>query len=276
MECKLANITVYYEQFGQGRPMLLLHGWSLDHRHMVSDMEPLFQQRHGWRRIYPDLPGHGRTRSKGWITNQDGMLDVVLGFVDEVIPGQRFVVAGMSAGAYLARGLAYHRAAMVDGLLLTVPLIVPADAQRTLPAAVTLAEDPALLAELEGEEKEFLSAAVVQSRELLHALRADIFPAVELADAEFLGKIRPNPEKYGFSFAVDALPEPLAAPTLILTARQDTSVGYRDAWRIVENYPRATFVVLDRAGHLLPVDQTGLFRALVGEWLDRVEEYAGS
>jgi hypothetical protein len=40
----------------------------------------------------------------------------------------------------------------------------------------------------------------------------------------------------------------------------------------LENYPRGTFVVLDRAGHGLGVEQEDLFRALVGEWLDRVEE----
>jgi hypothetical protein len=49
-------------------------------------------------------------------------------------------------------------------------------------------------------------------------------------------------------------------------------VGYRDAWTILERYPRATFAVLDRAGHNLAIEQERLFAALVGEWLDRVEE----
>jgi pimeloyl-ACP methyl ester carboxylesterase len=61
----------------------------------------------------------------------------------------------------------------------------------------------------------------------------------------------------------------------MLTGRQDSSVGYRDAWTILENYPRATFVVLDRAGHGLYIEQEGLFNALVNDWLDRVEESGG-
>ena len=97
-----------------------------------------------------------------------------------------------------------------------------------------------------------------------------------MADTEFLTKIRQSPENYGFSFDVDALPEPFTAPTLIVTGRQDSSVGYRDAWTILENYPRATFVVLDRAGHGLYVEQEDLFNALVNDWLDRVEESGGS
>jgi pimeloyl-ACP methyl ester carboxylesterase len=275
MECNLDGITVHYEAFGQGRPIILLHGWSLDHRHIVSDMEPLFQQREGWWRLYPDLPGHGRTPAQPSISTQDDMLDVVLALIDHVIPGRRFVVAGMSAGAYLARGVVHHRGEQVDGLLLTVPLIVPDDAQRDLPVPVTLVEDPALVSELQPQEAELLEIAVVQSRKCLQTMVTDIGPAMEAGDGEFLAKIRSDPARYGFSFEVDDLPEPFAGPTMIIAGRQDSAVGYRDAWRIVENYPRATFVVLDRAGHMLSVEQEGLFRALVSEWLDRVEEYAG-
>ena len=54
--------------------------------------------------------------------------------------------------------------------------------------------------------------------------------------------------------------------------RQDSISGYRDAWAILENYPRATFAVLDRAGHGLGVEQRSLLGVLVDEWLDRVEE----
>jgi hypothetical protein len=50
-------------------------------------------------------------------------------------------------------------------------------------------------------------------------------------------------------------------------------VGYRDAWGILENFPRATFAVLDRSGHFLEIEQQDLLSALAGEWLDRVEQY---
>jgi pimeloyl-ACP methyl ester carboxylesterase len=75
---------------------------------------------------------------------------------------------------------------------------------------------------------------------------------------------------------VDKLETPFPAPTLIVAGRQDSATGYRDAWEILENFPRGTFVVLDRAGHMLAIEQEDLLHPLVGEWLDRVEEYAGS
>jgi pimeloyl-ACP methyl ester carboxylesterase len=271
MECTLENITIHYETFGEGRPIIMLHGWPVDHRHVLSYMEPLFNRREGWKRIYPDLPGMGKTPGADWITHQDQMLDITLEFIDEVAPGQRFVVAGTSYGGYLGRGIVHRRAELMDGLLLTVPLIRAHENERTLPPHVTLVDDPALTSALEPDEKgAFLEVAVVQSRELLERMRADILPAFEAADHEFLARLREN---FAFSFDVDALAEPFAGPALFLTGRQDATCGYRDAWEILENYPRGTFVVLDRAGHLLEAEQRALAHALISEWLDRVEEY---
>jgi pimeloyl-ACP methyl ester carboxylesterase len=272
MECRLEDITLYYEVVGEGRPIIMLHGWPLDHRHMMSELEPVFQHRDGWKRVYPDLPGMGRTPGRDWITHQDQMLDIVLDFIDSVIPGQRFVVAGASYGGYLARGVVHERPDLMDGLLLTVPVIHADESERTLPPAVTLVEDPALISELTPTEAEAMQGiAVVQSRELLEWLRTNVFPAIEAADQAFLSTVR---EDYAFSFDVDPLPEPFAGPTLILMGRQDGVCGCRDAWGIMEDYPRATFAVLDRAGHGLAVEQRCLFNALVDDWLDRVEEYA--
>jgi pimeloyl-ACP methyl ester carboxylesterase len=272
MECQLEGITLYYETFGEGRPILMLHGWPLDHRHMASDMEPLFAQRPGWRRIYPDLPGMGRTPGAAWITNQDQMLEITLAFLDQVAPGQRFVVAGASYGAYLARGLVLRRARQMDGLLLAVPVIRAWTRERALPRPVTLVEDPALTAGLEPELRSaFVELAVVQSEALLEVMRADIMPALEAADHAFLERVR---EQYAFSFEVGFLTQPFGAPALFVTGRQDAICGYWDALGILENYPRATFAVLDSAGHCLTAEQRALFHALAAEWLDRVEAYA--
>lgn len=270
MECELENITIHYELIGEGRPIIMLHGWPCDHRSMLRNMEPLFKHRSGWRRIYLDLPGMGKTQGMDWITKQDQMLDIVLDFIDNVLPGQRFVVAGFSYGGYLARGVVYRRSALMDGLLLFVPAIRSDKTKRTLPPHVTIVEDTALLSELEPDEAEvFKQFAVVQTRKFLDGMRANIFPAFEIADQEFLSKLERN---YAFSFDVDILSEPFSRPTLILLGRQDSICGYRDAWDILENYPRGTFVVLDRAGHGLWADQEDSCNVLMNEWLDRVEE----
>jgi pimeloyl-ACP methyl ester carboxylesterase len=274
MECKLENLSVAYDDLGEGRPIIMLHGWSRDRYDMVSDMESLFGARDGCRRIYLDLPGHGHTLGADWIRNQDQMLDVVTAFIDKLIPGQRFALAGVSAGAYLARGVVYRKLALLDGALLAVPVIAAADAKRTVPVHAVLFEDAAAVSTLTPGEAWMREMAVVQSQTVIEALRQagpwDRGPG----DPAFQARIRDDPATYEFSFDADALPTPCSAPALIVAGRQDSVVGYRDAWKIMENYPRATFAVLDRAGHCLGIEQRNLFHALAAEWLDRVEEYA--
>jgi len=116
MECSLENITVHYELFGEGRPIIVLPGWGGHTRRAAYRMEPFFQQREGWKRIYIDPPGHGKTPGEDWVTDQDKMLKVILACIDKLTTGQRFSMVGISLGAYLARGVMLHRAEFIDGM----------------------------------------------------------------------------------------------------------------------------------------------------------------
>jgi len=80
--------------------------------------------------------------------------------------------------------------------------------------------------------------------------------------------------KRTFSFPVDELSQPFGEPALFLLGRQDHVEGYRNTWKILESFPRATYAVLDEAGHVLDVEQVQLCQALMSEWLDRVEASA--
>lgn len=86
-------------------------------------------------------------------------------------------------------------------------------------------------------------------------------------------------------YELDPLPRTVfLRPTLILVGRQDSRVGFLEALAtgsevrpeigiaLHEQYPRATIVVLDRAGHALPVGSTEVFHALVRDWVARMEE----
>ncbi len=275
MECQLENITVHYETYGEGRPLIMLPGWTMGARMHAHIMEPYLHKREGWRRIYIDPPGHGRTPDSDLITSLDQMLDVLLACIDKIIPGQRFALSGLSLGAYLARGVLYHRLTSVDGLCMLVPVIIPEDAHRDVPEHVVLVEDPGTMSSLSEEEGEIMESVVVRSQAVVDQIRA--WPELseqEQSDFEYLQAIREDPDRYSCSFDVDALDRPFDKPTLIVTGRQDSSVGYADAWRLLDVYPRATFVIFDRAGHFLE-EKKSLLMPLVNEWLDRVEEGLG-
>jgi pimeloyl-ACP methyl ester carboxylesterase len=43
MECNIRGVKIYYESIGEGTPILMIHGWSPDHRLMKGCLEPVFQ-----------------------------------------------------------------------------------------------------------------------------------------------------------------------------------------------------------------------------------------
>ncbi|MGH3814440.1 MAG: alpha/beta fold hydrolase, partial [Pseudonocardiaceae bacterium] len=60
----------------------------------------MFEAFTGYRRIYPDLPGMGRTPASETIRSADDVLEVLLAFIDGVVGDQPLLVSGHSAGGY--------------------------------------------------------------------------------------------------------------------------------------------------------------------------------
>jgi pimeloyl-ACP methyl ester carboxylesterase len=270
MKFEIAGVSVHYEVRGEGRPAVMLHGWSLDRSETVFELESHFRGRTGWKRIYLDLPGFGLTPGADRISGSDDMLQLVLDFLDGVIPGGRFVAIGTSYGAYLALGLVQRRGSEMDGVMLSVPVIHADEAKRTRPPHTVLVKDDSFVKRARKEGFSWVEEIGVVLEPRLQEY-AKVLNAVPAGDKSFQERVR---KKYAFSFDVNQLEKPFPAPTLFLTGRQDNVVGYADAWKTFANYPRGTFAVLDRAGHLLWGEQGDLASALTSDWLDRVEEWA--
>jgi len=148
---------------------------------------------------------------------------------------------------------------------------LPYEEQRDLPEPIILVKDENLVSKLSPFEREiFEDVATVINQKVLERGKEEGISGITIADMIFLEKVRENHE---FSFNVDLLNEKFDKPALFLLGRQDSNVGYRDAWEIIENYPRATFAILDTAGHILQIEQEELFNALSNDWLDRVESF---
>ncbi|WP_433160803.1 alpha/beta fold hydrolase [Kribbella sp. CA-247076] len=236
---------MHYESFGDGTPIVFLPGWGGDAGEGRDVHEPVFEGRAGWRRIYVDPPGTGKSPADPAITDQDGVLAAILELIDEVVGAGRFALAGTSAGGLHARGIVKRNPARVLGLLLRVPGIVVDRTRRTLPAD-EVTRTPAW----HEKQRRYYDVAEAQ------------------ADLEFLGRIQADVRAYALS---EDPATRFDGPALIVTGRRDTITGYADAWSILDDYPHATYVVLDQEGHELPVRSTALYRALVADWLDRLE-----
>lgn len=223
----------------------MLHGSPSDHARAMAHLEPAFRQRTGWRRIYPDLPGHGRTPGTDRIRDMDDYLDVVVELVDELFDGGRFSLGGNSFGAYLALGVARRRPARLEGLLLSVPEInhSPVEDRRDRAASTPSIQTPRRFAR-----------GLPPYREDTAWLEALPFRDVHLSLYQSA--------------------RPVRVPALFLFGRQDASFRVRTYWRMFSDFPHATWAILDGASHTLWNDRGGLATVLVGDWLDRIEERA--
>jgi pimeloyl-ACP methyl ester carboxylesterase len=263
------SVRLNVVEAGTGTPVLALHGWTPDHRLMLGCLEPVFTRSPGYRRLYPDLPGMGLSPAPPSIASSDDLLDAIEDLVDELIGTAPFLVVGESYGGYLARALARTRSEQVLGLALICPVgaaLTPA--ARTVPDRAVLRPDPGLLDALADRRlaEQFADMSVVQDRRTVQRFRDEVLTGLDLADAGAMARIG---QRWQLSVDPESGPA-FGRPALIVTGRQDHCVGYADQYALLPHYPRATFAVLDVAGHNLQIEQPTLFDALVLEWLDRV------
>ncbi|MEV1145549.1 alpha/beta fold hydrolase [Micromonospora sp. NPDC049799] len=253
------GIDVHYDEFGPAEAdvtLIALHGMGVDNRCVIGVHEPLFADRPGWRRIYPDLPGMGRTPAPEWIRGTDDVFAVLRAFVDAVVPG-RYAVSGGSYGGYLAAGLAAAEPERISGLALLVPMVLP-PGQRDVAEHRVLYREPGVSAPHD--------SSVVVTATAVRRLEDEVHCSV--VDDAAVARIAAH---YAGSFPLTST---YAGPALIVTGRQDDALGYNDQWRQYGQLPRATHAVLDRGGHGLLIELSGLVTALLADWLDRVEQPA--
>jgi pimeloyl-ACP methyl ester carboxylesterase len=254
VRCLINAVSVHYVEHGAGEPVLVLHGAGVDHREAEACFEPALGADEGYRRIYPDLPGMGRTAAPASIRSAEDVLEVLIGFVDEVAGGQAVLVVGHSAGAHYARAIAARRRHQVAGLALVCPLLAGA---REVP------EHRPLVAAGDLGDEEFRGYFVVQTPAMLERYQRFLAPAIPLADQAALARI-------GERWELDLSEEPTyEGPTLVVAGRQDSFVGYAAAADLLDHFPHATLAVLDHAGHALPHEQPDVLAALLGDWLAR-------
>ncbi|MCP3940701.1 MAG: alpha/beta hydrolase [Desulfobacteraceae bacterium] len=266
---KVCDTDIFYEIIGQGFPVINIHGYGIDHCSMKASLEPLFADRNGFQRIYFDLPGMGRSGANPRILNSDDMLEVVMQFIDYLLPREQpFILTGLSYGGYLARGILHKMWGRVQALLLICPVVRFRRRGRQLPDFRLWERDDALVSALEPNEFETIDQFLtIQTKPVWERFKEEINPSLALADSCLMERIRDTE----FSFDADSLETAFDNPALILLGRHDVAVGYKDAWKVYDNFSDATLVILGRCGHCLQMEQPDLFNAHVLAWLDQIK-----
>lgn len=266
------NIKIHYEVVGSGKPIIILHGLGCNLDLMKYSMEPIFNTLPNYKRIYVDLPGMGQSSSPVEFATSDKILEILIAFAQEII-NENFLLVGESYGGYLARGILAKIKDRVDGMMLLCPVAIPNHKNRKVPNTHVKFEDETYLKNLDGgERKSFSQYAVIANEETHERYKKEILSGIQQAHGRFISVLEEN---YSFTFDVDGVIKNnhFTKPVLFICGRQDNCVGYEDLWNLIEDYPRATFSVLDVAGHNLQIEQPELFNSLVYNWILRIEKY---
>ncbi|CAM3918535.1 alpha/beta fold hydrolase [Tsukamurella ocularis] len=251
-----------------GTPVLLIHGFTVDHRLLLPLDAAFAQSGRRWRRHYIDLPGFGASPAGPEIDGVDALARAVERYVDDRLGDAPFAVVGNSLGGALARHLACSRPDRILGLCLLVPSVVPLP-ERSRPAPTRFDVDAELLAYLSPDDRAaYEDMAVDLTAENWERYRSSALPGIRAHD-------RVAAERIWADFSLSVEPEsllaaPMTAPSLLVTARQDAVVGYEDQLRLIAHYARMAVVIADRAGHNVHIDRPEVVRAAMTDWVDRM------
>jgi 2-succinyl-6-hydroxy-2,4-cyclohexadiene-1-carboxylate synthase len=255
-------------QRGEGRPLLLLHGFTGAASSWAEHLDVLSEDH---RVLAVDLPGHGRTpataRAAMTVEATADGLTVLLRDLGAV-PAD---VLGYSLGARIALRLVVDHPATVGRLVLESPSAGIADpAER----AARRAADEALAARIERDG--VAGFVTTWERSPVFASHAALAPDVLARQREI--RLAGDPHGLAASLraagqgAMKPLHDRLAAvgaPTLVIAGALD-EVGRPRAELVAAGIPGARLAVLDGVGHTPHLEAPDAFRRLVTAFLQEV------
>ena len=264
MRAPVNGIHLHYVQAGVGIPLLLIHGYPLDHAMWQLQFDGL-----GGRAqvIAPDLRGFGQSGAPEGVYTMDTHADDLCALLD-ALHIQQAVLCGLSMGGYIALAFWRKYASRVLALIL-------ADTRAG-------ADTPeARLARLEtvGQVKQRGSAPAFEA--MLPRLLAETTRQSRPDLVEFVGAMMQRQRPTGIMGALLGMAErPDATSTLpTITAQTLVVFGAEDAIipantegpSLAGSIPYARLVVIPKAGHLSNLEQPEAFNRSVREFLAELD-----
>jgi pimeloyl-ACP methyl ester carboxylesterase len=120
------GVKIAYERLGKGQPLLLIHGYPLDHS-IWNETATLLQN--DFDLILPDMRGFGQSGTVGEQYTVTDMADDLAGLLDH-LKIEKAAVAGHSMGGYVALAFAKKYPVRVSGLGLVASQALPDNPER--------------------------------------------------------------------------------------------------------------------------------------------------
>ncbi|TEA76936.1 alpha/beta fold hydrolase [Allopusillimonas ginsengisoli] len=257
---------VYWEEAGQGIPLVMLHTAGADarqFRHQLADVEVA----KAWKMYAFDMPGHGRSgMPAGWsqgdeyVLTQEAYLDQCIKFIEKVVKTPA-VIMGCSMGAAMSLVLAARRPDLVLGVVaLEAPWRAPG--RRS-----SLLADMRINAGLHNPSyvRALLSPSSLQSyRDEACWIYSQAGFGIYSGDLEF----------YSNEFDGEIVGKELAktdVPVYLLTGSYDYSASPENTRKLASLVPQAEFVEMENLGHFPMSENPDGFRKYWVQALDEMQ-----
>lgn len=253
------GIAFEYEDVGNGVPLLLIHGFPLDHTVWRSQIEGLQTSA---RLIAPDLRGFGASGDAPDVMTMDDYADDLQALLHSLSVRQ-VVVCGLSMGGYIALAFLAKYPDLVKGLILANTRAGAdgeqaregryANAKKALEEGASVIADamlPKMLTDTTREHRPSLATFV-------HSMMARQ-RATGVAAALKGMAARPDRNEWIKSINVR---------TLIITARGDTLIPPGEGEAMRKAIAGSTLVVIPDAAHLSNIENPDAFNTAVKEFI---------
>lgn len=257
---RVRDIQLNVVEAGSGPPLLLVHGFPLDHRMWQAQIEELARDACV---LAPDLRGFGDSDAAGEIVSMEDFADDLAALLDVRQIEEPVVFCGLSMGGYIAWQFFLRHRARLRALILcdtraAADTPVAAEARR-VNAGRVLSEGIGFLAETMLEK---LLAAETRRRrpEVVESIRRGMLSASPQGVAAALRGMAARPDMSAW------LPQ-MDLPSLVVCGQEDALSTVEEMRGIAAQMPQARFVEIARAGHLSPVEQPQAVNEAIREFL---------
>jgi len=249
----VGGVAVHTWVGGQGAPLLVLHGAG-GNRGFTRAMQLLAAHYTLWA---PTHPGFGRSGDAEWMEGIDDLARFHLWFMDAASLGRPHVM-GHSIGGWAAAEMAAMSPGAIDRLILVAPAGLKPEKGEILDIFF---HTPARVRELTVHDPK----AIPEWDELFG--RAPTPAELEIAERNREMTARLTWKPYMHNPRLDRFLPRVANPTLILWGREDHIIPVECGEQYRRALPNAKLTVLEKCGHLPPIEQPDVFARLVLDFL---------
>jgi 3-oxoadipate enol-lactonase len=230
------GIHLAFERHGKGTPLVLLHGFPLDH-HLWDEVVPLLEDR--FDVILPDLRGFGDSTTVDSPYSMDDYASDIAGLLDQ-IDIQKAAIVGHSMGGYVALAFARLYPERVSGLGL-VSSQLPADAPERKEGRYKSAAD--VSANGIGSVVETMTPKFTSAEKLQALARASM---ERQPPAGYIGALKAMAERMDST----ALLSSLKVPVVVIHGDTDALIPIDRAREVKATLPEAHLIEIPGAGHI--------------------------